>query len=169
MPLSMYQASVSTFVRSLTALDTILDKAVAHADAKTIAHDALLTARLYPDMFTFTKQVQLATDFAKGPAARLTGVEMPKYADEEKTFPELKARIAKTIAFLNTFKQEQFTGSDDKEITFPAGPEKTLTLPGSRYLLGVAHPNFYFHLTTAYDILRHNGVELGKRDFIGMP
>jgi len=169
MPLSMYQASVSTFVRSLTALDTILDKAVAHADAKKIAHDALLTARLYPDMFTFTKQVQLATDFAKGPAARLTGVEMPKYADEEKTFPELKARIAKTIAFLNTFKQEQFTGSDDKEITFPAGPEKTLTLPGSRYLLGVAHPNFYFHLTTAYDILRHNGVELGKRDFIGMP
>ena len=169
MPLSMYQASVSTFVRSLTALDTILDKAVAHADAKKIAHDALLTARLYPDMFTFTKQVQLATDFAKGPAARLTGVEMPKYADEEKTFPELKARIAKTIAFLNTFKQEQFTGSDDKEITFPAGPEKTLTLPGSRYLLGVAHPNFYFHLTTAYDILRHNGVELGKRDFIGTP
>jgi len=169
MPLSMYQASVSTFVRSLTALDTILDKAVAHADAKKIAHDALLTARLYPDMFTFTKQVQLATDFAKGPAARLTGVEMPKYADEEKTFPELKARIAKTIAFLNTFKQEQFTGSDDKEITFPAGPEKTLTLPGSRYLLFVAHPNFYFHLTTAYDILRHNGVELGKRDFIGMP
>ena len=169
MPLSMYQASVSTFARSLTALDAIIDKAVAHADAKKIAHEALLTARLYPDMFTFTKQVQLATDFAKGPASRLTGVEMPKYADEEKTFAELKARIAKTIAFLNTLKQEQFTGSDDKEITFPAGPDKTLTLPGSRYLLGVAHPNFYFHCTTAYDILRHNGVELGKRDFIGMP
>jgi hypothetical protein len=169
MPLSMYQAAISVSVRSLNALDAILDKAVAHADAKKIAHDALLTARLFPDMFTFTKQVQLATDFAKGPASRLTGAEIPKYADEEKTFPELKARIAKTIAYLNAFKPEQFAGSDDKEITFPAGPEKTLTLPGSRYLLGVAHPNLYFHLATAYDILRHNGVELGKRDFIGMP
>ncbi len=169
MPLSMHQASVSVFTRSLTALDAILDKAAAHAEAKKIAPDALLTARLFPDMFTFTKQVQLATDFAKGPASRLTGSEIPKYADEEKTFPELKARIAKTIAYLNSFKPEQFNGSDDKEITFPAGPEKSLTLSGSRYLFGVAHPNFYFHLTTAYDILRHNGVELGKLDFIGKP
>ena len=142
---------------------------MAHADAKKIAPDALLTARLFPDMFIFTKQVQLTTDFAKGPASRLAGVEIPKYADDEKTFPELKARIAKTIAYLNAFKPEQFDGSDDKEITFPAGPDKSLTLPGSRYLLGVAHPNFYFHLTTAYDILRHNGVELGKMDFIGKP
>jgi hypothetical protein len=169
MPLSMYQASISVFTRSLTALDAILDKAVAHAEAKKIAPDALLTARLFPDMFTFAKQVQLATDFAKGPASRLAGVEIPKYADEEKTIPELKARIAKTIAYLDAFKPEQFDGSDDKEITFPAGPEKSLTLSGSRYLLGVAHPNFYFHLTTAYDILRHNGVELGKLDFIGRP
>jgi uncharacterized protein len=169
MPLSMYQTSVSVFTRSLTALDVILDKAVAHADGKKIAHDALLTARLFPDMFTFTKQVQLTTDFAKGPTSRLASVEIPKYADDEKTFPELKARIAKTIAYLDSFKPEQFSGSDDKDITFPAGPEKTLTLSGSRYLLGVAHPNFYFHFATAYDILRHNGVELGKRDFIGMP
>lgn len=169
MPLSMYQTSISVFTRSLTALDAILDKAVAHADAKKIAHDSLLTSRLFPDMFTFTKQVQLTTDFAKGAASRLAGVDIPKYADEEKTFPELKARIAKTIAYLNSFKPEQFDGSDDKEITFPAGPDKSLTLPGSRYLLGVAHPNFYFHLATAYDILRHNGVELGKRDFIGKP
>src|SRR5436190_5130360 len=169
MPLSIYQASVPVFTRLLTALDAILDKAAAHAEAKKIAPDALLTARLYPDMFTFTKQVQLATDFAKGPTSRLAGVEIPKYEDEEKTFPELKARIAKTIAYLNSFKPEQFEGSDDKEITFPAGPEKSLTLPGSRYLLGVAHSNFYFHFTTAYDILRHNGVELVKRDFNGKP
>jgi hypothetical protein len=169
MPLSMYQASVSVFTRSLTALDAILDKAVAHADAKKIEHNTLLAARLFPDMFTFTKQVQLTTDFAKGPVSRLTGVEIPKYADDEKTFPELKARIAKTIAYLNSFKPEQFDLSDDKDITFPAGPDKSLTLSGSRYLLGVAHPNFYFHLTTAYDILRHNGVELGKLDFIGKP
>lgn len=169
MPLSMYQTSVSVYTRSLTALDVILDKAVAHADAKKIAHDALLAARLFPDMFTFTKQVQLTTDFAKGSTSRITGVEIPKYADDEKTFPELKARIAKTIAYLSSLKPEQFNGSDDKDITFPVGPEKTLTLPGSRYLLGVAHPNFYFHFATAYDILRHNGVELGKRDFIGVP
>lgn len=169
MPLSMYQASVSVFSRSLTALDAILDKAMAHADAKKIAHDALLTARLYPDMFIFAKQVQLTTDFAKGPSSRLAGVDIPKYADDEKTFPELKARIAKTIAYLSAFKPEQFEGSGDKEITFPAGPDKSLTLSGSRYLLGVAHPNFYFHFATAYDILRHNGVELGKLDFIGKP
>ena len=169
MPISMHQAAISVFTRSLAALDAILDKAVAHAEAKKLDPDALLTARLFPDMFSFTKQVQLTTDFAKGAASRLTGVEIPKYADDEKTFAELKARIAKTIAYLNAFKPEQFDGSDDKEITFPAGPDKSLTLPGSRYLLGVAHPNFYFHLTTAYDILRHNGVELGKRDFIGRP
>ena len=169
MPISMHQAAISVFTRSLAALDAILDKAVAHAEAKKIVPDALLTARLFPDMFTFTKQVQLTTDFAKGAASRLAEAEIPKYADDEKTFPELKARIAKTIAYLNSFKPEQFNGSEDKEITFPAGPDKSLTLPGSRYLLGVAHPNFYFHLTTAYDILRHNGVEIGKRDFIGKP
>jgi hypothetical protein len=169
MPLSMYQASVSVFTRSLAALDAILDKAAAHAEAKKIAPDALLTARLYPNMFTFAQQVQLVTDFSKGAASRLAGVDIPKYEDTEKTFPELKARIAKTAAYLNGLKPEQFNGSDDKEITFPAGPDKSLTLPGSRYLLGVAHPNFYFHFTTAYDILRHNGVELGKLDFIGRP
>ena len=169
MPLSMYQASVSVFTSSLAALDAILDKAAAHAEAKKIAPDALLTARLYPNMFTFAQQVQLTTDFAKGAASRLASVDIPKYDDTEKTFPELKARIAKTVAYLNGLKPEQFNGSDDKEITFPAGPDKSLTLPGSRYLLGVAHPNFYFHFTTAYDILRHNGVELGKLDFIGRP
>jgi hypothetical protein len=168
MPISMYQASIPVFTRMLTALDAILDKAAAHAEA-TKFPDALLTARLFPDMFAFSKQVQLATDFAKGPASRLAGVEIPKYADDEKAFPELKARIAKTIAYLNAFKPEQFDGSEDKEITFPAGPEKSLTLSGLRYLFGVAYPNFYFHLATAYDILRHNGVELGKRDFIGKP
>jgi hypothetical protein len=169
MPLSMHQASVVLFTRTLTALDAILDKAVAHAEAKKIEPDALLTARLYPNMFSFTKQVQLATDFAKGPASRLAGVDIPKYADDEKTFPELKARIAKTITYLKTFKPEQIDASADKEITFPAGPEKTLTFPGSQYLLGVALTNFFFHVTTAYDILRHNGVELGKLDFIGKP
>jgi hypothetical protein len=169
MPLSMYQASIPVFTRMLTALDAILDKAAAHAQAKKIAPDALLTARLYPDMFTFTKQVQLATDFAKGPASRLAGIENPKYADEEKTFAELKARIAKTIAYLKTVKAGQIDGGDDREITFPIGPEKTMTLPATSYLFNVAMPNFYFHIATAYDILRHNGVELGKLDFIGRP
>lgn len=168
MPLSMYQASVPVFTRLLTALDSILDKAAAHAEAKKIAPDALLTARLFPDMFSFTKQVQLATDFAKGPASRLAGVEIPKYADEEKTFEELKARIAKTIAYLKTIKPEQIDGSEEREITFPVGG-KPKTLTGMSYLLGAALPNFYFHLTTAYNILRHNGVELGKMDFIGKP
>ena len=168
MPLSMYQASIPVFTRLLTALDAILDKAMAHAEAKKIIPDALLTARLYPDMFPFTQQVQLATDFAKGPASRLAGVEIPKYVDEEKTFPELKARIAKTIAYLKTIKPEQIDGSEEREITFSAGGNP-MTLTGTSYLLGVATPNFYFHVATAYDILRHNGVELGKRDFIGKP
>jgi hypothetical protein len=169
MPLSMHQASVTLFARTLTALDAILDKAAAHAEAKKIEPDALLTARLSPNMFTFTKQVQLATDFAKGPVSRLAGIDIPKYADEEKTFAELKARIAKTIAYIKTVKPEQVDAAADKDVTFPAGPEKTLTLPGSQYLLAVALPNFFFHVTTAYDLLRHNGVELGKLDFIGRP
>src|SRR5262245_51531032 len=118
MPLSMYQASVSVFTRALTALDAILDKAAAHADARKIAHDALLTARLFPDMFNFTKQVQLATDFAKGPSSRLAGIDNPKFEDNEKTFPELKARIAKTLAYLKTIKPEQIDGSADKDVTF---------------------------------------------------
>ena len=168
MPLSMYQASVPVYTRLLTALDAILDKAAAYAESKKIAPDALLTARLFPDMFTFTKQVQLATDFAKGPASRIAGIEIPKYADEEKTFEELKARIAKTLAYLKTIKPGQIDGSEDKEITFPVGG-KPMTLTGTSYLLGMAMPNFYFHLTTAYNILRHNGVELGKLDFIGKP
>lgn len=169
MPLSMHQASVALFTRTLTALDAILDKAAAHAEARKIEPDALLTARLSPNMFTFTKQVQLATDFAKGPVSRLAGIDIPKYADEEKTFAELKARIAKTIAYIKTVKPEQVDAAADKDVTFPAGPEKTLTLPGSQYLLAVALPNFFFHVTTAYDLLRHNGVELGKLDFIGRP
>ena len=169
MPLSMHQASVALFTRTLTALDAILDKAAAHAEAKKIEPDALLSARLFPNMFTFTKQVQLATDFAKGPVSRLAGIDIPKYADEEKTFAELKARIAKTIAYIKTVKPEQVDAAADKDVTFPAGPEKTLTLPGSQYLLAVALPNFFFHVTTAYDLLRHNGVELGKLDFIGRP
>jgi hypothetical protein len=169
MPLSMHQASVTLFTRTLTALDAILDKAAAHAEAKKIEPDALLTARLSPNMFTFTKQVQLATDFAKGPVSRLAGIDIPKYADEEKTFAELKVRIAKTIAYIKTVKPEQVDAAADKDVTFPAGPEKTLTLPGSQYLLAVALPNFFFHVTTAYDLLRHNGVELGKLDFIGRP
>lgn len=169
MPLSMHQASAVLFTRTLTALDAILDKAAAHAEGKKVEPDALLTARLYPNMFTFTKQVQLATDFAKGSVSRLAGADIPKYADEEKTFPELKARIAKTLAYIKTIKPEQIDAAADKDITFPAGPDKTLTLPGSQYLFAVALPNFFFHVTTAYDLLRHNGVELGKLDFIGRP
>lgn len=166
MSLSMYQASVPVFVQALTALDKILDKAMAHAAARKIDPQALLTARLFPDMFPLARQVMVAADFAKNTAGRLAGVELPKYADDEKSFEELKARIAKALAFVNEFKPAQIDGSEAREITIPIGGNPR-TFKGQEYLLGFALPNFYFHLTTAYAILRHNGVEIGKRDFLG--
>ena len=168
MKLTMYAASAPRFANLLRNLSVVLDKAQAHAEAKKIEPAALIQARLYPDMFPLARQVQIACDSAKGALARLAGVEIPKHEDTEQTFDELKARIAKTLAFIESTKAAQLEGSDTREVTVRfRGQDVKFT--GLQYLLGVAYPNFYFHVTTAYDILRHNGVELGKRDFIGNP
>jgi hypothetical protein len=166
MSLSMYQASVPVFVRLLTALSAMRDKAAAHAEAKKIDPAALLQARLYPDMFALLKQVLVAADFSKNGTARLAGVEPPKFEDTETTFPELKARLAKTLDYLKTVKPEQVDGSEERVVNVKVGGRE-MTFKGQDYLLTSVLPNFYFHLTTAYAILRHNGVELGKRDFTG--
>jgi uncharacterized protein len=166
MSLSMHAVAVPSFLNTLGALSKILDKAAAHCAAKKIDPAALLTMRLYPDMFTLTKQVQLTSDFAKNTIGRLTG-EPPKFPDTEQTFDELKGRIAKTVDYVKSFQAGEIDATADKDVTFPIGPQQTMTLKGAQYLVGFALPNFYFHATTAYDILRHAGVELGKRDFLG--
>ena len=166
MAISMYLASISPILRTLTNLRTILEKAEAHAEARKIDPSVLVNARLYPDMFPLSRQVQIATDNAKGAASRLAGTTPPKYEDFESTFPELVARIDKTIALLKTFKPEQINGSEEKTITLPMH-DRTLTFKGMPYLLDYVIPNIYFHVTTAYAILRHNGVEIGKKDFLG--
>jgi hypothetical protein len=166
MSLSMYQASAPVFAQGLTGLLTALDKAAAHAELRRIEPAALLQARLYPDMFPFARQVQIATDFAKGGLARLAGLEPPPYEDVETTFAELTSRVGATLAYVGGFEAAQIDGSEDREITLIRRGE-TSVVKGQPYLLQQAMPNFYFHLTTAYAILRHNGVELGKRDFLG--
>jgi uncharacterized protein len=166
MSLSMYQASVPGFLQSLGALSKILEKAAAHAEAKKIDPNVLLNARLFPDMFALTRQIQIATDHAKGSVARLAGVEVPSFSDTETSFVELQARISKTIEFVKSFKPEQINGSEEKEIVLTFGPTK-MTFQGHVYLIQFTLPNFYFHTTTAYNILRHNGIEIGKRDFMG--
>lgn len=166
MSISMYLASVPRFLRALTNLRAILEKAAAHAEAKKIDPSVLVNARLYPDMLPLSRQVQIATDNAKGAVSRLAGMEPPKYEDNETTFAELVARIDKTIALLETFKHEQIDNSEDKTITLTVH-DKTITFTGMPYLLDNVLPNFYFHVVTAYDILRHNGVEIGKQDFLG--
>ena len=166
MAISMYLASIPPILRALTNLRTILEKAEAHAEARKIDPSVLVNARLYPDMFPLSRQVQIATDNAKGAASRLAGTTPPKYEDNESTFPELVARIDKTIALLKTFKPEQINGSEEKTITLPMH-DRTLTFKGMPYLLDYVIPNIYFHVTTAYAILRHNGVEIGKKDFLG--
>ena len=168
MSISMYQVSVPRLANMLKNLSVILDKAQAHAEAKKIDATVLTNARLYPDMLPMKRQVQIACDTAKGASARLAGVEVPKHEDTEETFPELKARIAKTIDLIQTFKPAQIDGSEEKTIRLKLG-QREVDFKGMQYLLGHALPNFYFHVTTAYDILRHNGVELGKRDYIGTP
>ena len=165
MPVSMYAIAVPSFQKHLHALDGIIDKAVAYASAKKIEPDVLLNARLYPDMFNFIRQVQGACDFAKGAGARLSNQPVPSHPDTEKTFAELKERIAKTLAFLATIKPEDMDGSEDRQITMKVGPND-MTFSGKDYLLHFALPNFYFHCTTGYGILRHNGLEIGKRDFM---
>ena len=166
MSISMYQASVPTFILSLKALSGVLDKGAKHAEAKGIDPAVLLGSRLYPDMFPLTRQVQIASDNAKGPSARLAGMEPPKFDDNEASFADLQARITKTIDFLQTLKPAQIDGSEDRQIVLQmrAGP---LEFKGQAYLLHFAMPNFYFHCATVYAILRHNGVEVGKKDFLG--
>ena len=168
MTISMYQASVPRFVNVLGNLSAILDKAQAHIDTKKIADATLTSLRLFPDMLPLTSQVQIACDTAKGLVARLAGVDIPAFEDNEKTIAELKARIAKTIAFIQTVTPAQIDGTEDKAIVTKRGDKET-HYKGMQFLLGHAVPNVYFHVTTAYNILRHNGVEIGKRDFLGNP
>lgn len=164
--MSLSNAAIRSFEIGLNALSAVLDKAEAHAKAKSIDPAALLGTRLYPDMFTCGQQVQRACDQAKNGSARLAGVEPPSHPDEEKTIAELKARIAKTVAFVKTLDAKKIDESAGREVTFSLGPNKG-HMKGADYLNHFALPNFYFHITTAYDILRHCGVEIGKRDFMG--
>ena len=169
MTISMYQASVPVLVQFLISLSAVLDKAAAHAEGRKIDPSVLLNMRLYPDMFPLVRQVRAATDHAVNAGGRLAGAELPTFANTEASIPELKERIAEAIEFLKGLKPSQIDGSEDKEIkiTFPSGATREFT--GQMFLLNQTLPNFYFHCTTAYDILRHCGVELGKRDFMGTP
>ena len=168
MPMSMYRASVPIFLQMLPCLSAVLDKAAAHAAARKIDPQVFLDARLYPDMFPLTRQIQIATDFAKGACARLAGQDPPKYADDERSFDQLKARIAKTVDFIKEFKPSQIDGSEERDISIVLGGQP-MKFKGENYLTGLVLPNFFFHVTTTYAILRHNGVELGKQDFMRPP
>jgi hypothetical protein len=169
MTVSMYKISVPIFVQFLTSLSAVLDKAAAHCEAKKIEPSALLNARLFPDMFPLVRQVGAATDHAVNATARLAGAEPPALGNAEASFAELKQRLDKAVAFVKNFKPAQIDGSEEKaiKITFPSGATRDFT--GQSLLLNNALPNFYFHCTTAYDILRQCGVELGKRDLMGTP
>jgi len=166
MPLSMYQTSVPVLIHNLKTLAAILKKGADHAKTRGIEPSVLVNARLFPDMFPLSRQVQIATDMAKGGAARLAGVEMPSFPDTESSFPELQERIAKTVAFLKSIKPAQLEGSEAREVQLQMRMG-SIAFNGQNYLLGWVLPNVYFHITTAYNILRHNGVELGKWDFLG--
>jgi uncharacterized protein len=165
MSLSMYQASVPVFVMSLKALSAILDKAEAHCTAKKIDPSVMLGLRLTPDMLAFARQIQIACDFAKNTPPRLAGIEPPAYEDKEASFADLKARIQKTIDYITSLKPAQIDGSEARDITIKIGGNPT-TFKGQPYLLHFALPNFYFHMTTAYALLRANGVDVGKGDFL---
>jgi len=166
MTLSMYQASVPFFLRMLANLRAILEKGEAHAAARKFDAAVLVQARLAPDMLPLARQVQIASDNAKGCAARLAGVYPPRFEDTESTFAELLARIDKTVAFLKTLQPGQIDGSEERDIKLPL-PNGTLDFKGLPYLVHFAIPNFTFHVVTAYNILRHNGVPIGKTDFLG--
>ena len=166
MSLSMYDASVPVFRQILASLGELLTKAESHATERKIEPNALLQARLFPDMFALTRQIQIAADFAKGACARLAGAEVPKYEDTEISFADLRARLDKTIAFIDGLPKAQIVGSEAREVQTSAGPNSK-TFTGQVYLTHYALPQFFFHATTAYAILRHNGVEVGKRDFMG--
>ncbi len=166
MTISMYQASVPRIVNMLTNLDHLLDKALVHIESKKWNEAALTQFRLYPDMLPMTRQVQIACDTAKGVVARLAGVDIPAYEDNEVSFADLKQRIAKTMAFVNSFNAGQIDGTEDKDIVTKRGDVET-HYKGMQFLLNHAMPNIYFHVTTVYTILRHNGIEIGKRDYLG--
>lgn len=166
MPLSMYTASVPVFQHMLRNLNHILDKGEANAQARKFDPSVLANARLAPDMLPLTRQILIACDGAKLGVARISGVEAPKFEDNEATFPELKERIRKTLDYLETVPAARMDGSEDKEITFPVGRDKTRTMTAQAYLTTWVLPNFFFHVTTAYAILRHNGVDLGKPDYL---
>jgi len=166
MTLSMYQASVPVFARMLENLSAILAKGAAHAEAKKIDPAVFINARLAPDMFALARQVQIAADAAKGCVARLAGAEVPSYPDTETTFAELQARVAKTLAFIKGFTAAQIDGSEDRTCVLKIRGED-MKFRGQDYLFKLAFPNFFFHVTTTYDILRHNGVEVGKLDYLG--
>jgi hypothetical protein len=167
MSFSIYSASAPVFVRILSNLSAILDKAEAHCTARKIAPEALLQFRLYPDMFPLMRQVQIATDMTKGAAARLAQADVPSYADTETTFEELRARLAKTIDFIKSFTPDQFEGAETRTIVLK-GANGERTFQGADYLLNFVLPNVHFHATTTYAILRHCGVELGKKDYTGI-
>jgi uncharacterized protein len=166
-PSFMYTASVPVLQQMLGGLSTVLTKAAAHAADKKIDPTAFLQARLFPDMFPLLRQVQVACDFAKGIAARLAGVEVPKHEDNEQTLEQLQARIANVLAFMGSLDAKQFDAAATREIVTQAGTPKEKRFTGQSYLLNYGLPHFFFHTTTAYSILRHNGVEVGKKDYIG--
>ena len=166
MPLSMYQASVPVFLQGLKNLAAILDKAAVQAVERKIDPGVLLNDRLAPDMFPLVRQVQIASDHAKGASARLAGIDVPKFEDVEKSFDDLQQRLVRVTEFVKSISPDQIDGSEDWDITLPIGGQ-SMAFKGQTYLLHFALPNFYFHLTTAYAILRHNGIVIGKRDFIG--
>jgi hypothetical protein len=167
MTISMYTASVPVFKQMLDSMSHVLSKAEAHAEAKKIEPQVFLQARLAPDMFALVRQVQIAADFAKGVCARLAGAEVPAYEDNEQSFADLQARIKKTLDFIAELSPAGFDGSDTREIVLRPGTPKEKKLSGQQYLLGYGLPQFFFHATTTYAILRHNGVEVGKGDFMG--
>lgn len=169
MTISMYRSTVPVLMRSLTNLIAILEKGAAHAEANGIDPTVLVNSRLYPDMFPLSKQVQIASDIARRGTARLAGVEAPAMEDTETTFDELIERLQKTLTYLESFTPEQLNDSAEKEVELPIGKGQTMTMQGWPFLTFFVFPNVYFHVTTAYDILRHNGVDIGKRDFLGAP
>ncbi|HEX8955423.1 MAG TPA: DUF1993 domain-containing protein [Burkholderiaceae bacterium] len=166
MALSMYQITIPVFTRALNNLSAILNKGAAHAEARKIDPSVFINSRLAPDMFALARQVQIATDVVKGCAARLAQVDVPSFADTEASFPELQERIAKTLAFLNSITEAQLEGSESKTVSLKIRGND-VEMKGLPYLNGFVLPNLFFHVTTAYAILRHNGVELGKSDYLG--
>ena len=167
MTISLYAASVPVLKQMLNALSDVLKKAEAHATEKNIDPNALLQARLFPDMFQLVRQVQIAVDFAKGISARLAEIELQKYEDTETTFADLQALLTKVLAFLDSIQPEQIDGKESIEIVTRPGTPKEKRFTGQSYLLTYGLPQFFFHVTTAYALLRHNGVEVGKRDYMG--